>query len=84
MQEANERQDWERTRWATTVLLNIQIEKNKRIKPTDLLPLPWDSETVGAAKAAGQKLMDEKLRAKLAKQDEAVRNLPSKPRRNGI
>ncbi len=78
MQEANERQNWERVRWSTSVLLNVQLDKKNRIKPTDLLPLPWDAETQQAAKKAAKKEVDERTRARWAKWDEEVKNL-SKP-----
>ena len=79
MQEANERQNWERTRWSTSVLLNVQLDKKNRIKPTDLLPLPWDAETQQASKKAAKKEVDERIRAKWAKWDEEVKNL-TKPK----
>jgi hypothetical protein len=75
MQEANERQNWERTRWSTSVLLNVQLDKKNRIKPTELLPLPWDSETEQAAKKATSTGIDEKAKALFAKWDEEVKNL---------
>jgi len=78
MQEANERQNWERTRWSTSVLLNVQLDKKNRIKPTELLPLPWDAETEQASKKAAKKGLDEKARARFAKWDEEVKKL-SKP-----
>ncbi len=74
MQEANERQDWERTRWSTSVLLNVQLDKKHRIKPTQLLPLPWDEETkIAAHKAAKQ--VDEKTRERWRKWDEDAKRL---------
>ena len=75
MQEANERQNWERTRWSTSVLLNVQLDKKNRIKPTELLPLPWDSETEHAAKKATSTKIDEKAEALFRKWDEEVKNL---------
>lgn len=42
--------DWERTRWQTWQLLNIQIDPKDRLNsPADLLPLPGDAPTVKAA-----------------------------------
>ena len=35
---------WERTRWQTTLLLNIQIAKGKKLKPTDLIEFEWDKK----------------------------------------
>jgi hypothetical protein len=37
-------QEWERVRWQTTLLLNIQLPKNKTIKPTDLIQFDWDEK----------------------------------------
>ena len=39
-----ERGKWERTRWQTTLLLNIQIAKGKKLKPTDLIEFEWDKK----------------------------------------
>lgn len=36
-----EEQDWVRTRWQTTILVNLQVKK--KVKPTDLLPLDCDT-----------------------------------------
>jgi hypothetical protein len=33
---------WEQVRWQTWHLLNIQIEKNKRLKLEDLARFPWE------------------------------------------
>lgn len=38
-----EEQDWVKLRWQTTLLLNIQLPKGKKIKPNDLLPLDIDN-----------------------------------------
>lgn len=32
-----ERNEWERTRWQTCLLINIQLPQGKRLKPKDLL-----------------------------------------------
>lgn len=74
MQEANERQNWERTRWSTAVLLNVQLDKKHRIKPTQLLSLPWDEETkIAAHKAAKQ--VDERTLERWRKWDEDAKRL---------
>ncbi len=39
-----EKHEWERVRWQTAVLVNIQIPKGKRIKPTDLIEFDWDKK----------------------------------------
>jgi len=74
MQEANERQNWERARWSTSVLLNVQLDKKHRIKPTQLLPLPWDEETkLAVHKKAKQ--VDERTRERWRKWDEDAKRL---------
>ena len=42
LENMRQRSDWERTRWSTCLLLNIQIAKGKRIKPTDLIRFDWE------------------------------------------
>ncbi len=37
-----EEQEWIRTRWQTTLLINIQLPKGKKVKPTELLELDCD------------------------------------------
>lgn len=37
-----EREEWERTRWQTTVLVNVQLPKGKKVRPIDLLRFEWD------------------------------------------
>jgi len=44
LENIRERGRWERTRWQTTLLLNIQIAKGKKLKPTDLLEFEWDKK----------------------------------------
>ena len=44
LENMRQRQEWERTRWQTTLLLNIQLPKNKTVKPTDLIKFDWDSK----------------------------------------
>ena len=41
-----QRSDWERTRWSTCMLLNIQLPKGKNLQPTDLISFHWDKEDV--------------------------------------
>jgi len=38
-----EEQQWIRARWQTTMLINIQLPKGKKIKPTDLIELDCDT-----------------------------------------
>lgn len=44
LENIRERGRWERTRWQTTLLLNIQIAKGKKLKPTDLIEFEWDKK----------------------------------------
>lgn len=44
LENLRQRNDWERTRWSTCLLLNIQIAKGKRLKPTDLIQFEWDNK----------------------------------------
>jgi len=56
LENIRERGRWERTRWQTTLLLNIQISKGKKLKPTDLIEFEWDKKD--------KKIDYEKLKAK--------------------
>jgi hypothetical protein len=38
-----EEQQWIRTRWQTTMLINIQLPKGKKIKPSELMELDCDT-----------------------------------------
>ena len=46
LENMRQRSDWERTRWSTCLLLNIQLPKNKSIKPTDLIKFEWEKEAL--------------------------------------
>lgn len=37
-----DRRQWEKTRWQTGVLLNVQLPKNKTVKLNKLLPFDWE------------------------------------------
>ena len=45
-----ERQEWDRIRWSTCLLLNIHLPKGKSIKPTDLIKFDWDQKNVEQTK----------------------------------
>jgi len=45
LENMRQQQEWERVRWQTTLLLNIQLPKNKTIKPKDLVEFDWDKKT---------------------------------------
>ncbi|MBK8706582.1 MAG: hypothetical protein IPN33_25435 [Saprospiraceae bacterium] len=44
LEETRQQQEWERTRWQATTLVNIQLKRGDRMKVTQLLPLPWDNQ----------------------------------------
>lgn len=44
IQNLKDKNEWERTRWSTCILLNIQLGKGKKIKPTDLIEFDWDKK----------------------------------------
>ena len=46
LENLRQRQHWERVRWQTTYLINIQLEKGKKIKPTDLAEFEWDKKKI--------------------------------------
>jgi len=41
LENIREKSKWERVRWQTTLLLNIQMAKGKKIKPTELIEFEW-------------------------------------------
>jgi hypothetical protein len=41
-EEFRERQAWERTRWQTCLLLNIQLTHKDKLLPTDLIEFEWE------------------------------------------
>jgi len=44
LEQLRDRSDWERTRWQTCYLLNIQLPRGKQIKLQDLINFDWDSK----------------------------------------
>jgi hypothetical protein len=46
LHEIKQQQSWERERWSTTALINIQLGKNDKVKPTDLMRFPWEANEV--------------------------------------
>jgi len=44
LENMRDKQDWQRTRWSTCLLLNIHLPKNQRIKPTDLIEFEWEEK----------------------------------------
>jgi hypothetical protein len=59
--EINQQQSWERERWSTTILVNLELPKNKKIKPKDLTVFPWEKKHKEA------KLSKEQAKAILSK-----------------
>lgn len=47
LHDIKERHHWERERWSTLMLLNIQIPKGKKLKPKDLIEFPWERKVTG-------------------------------------
>ena len=45
LENMRQRSDWERTRWSTCLLLNIQLSKCKSLKPQDLGKFEWEKDT---------------------------------------
>tara|TARA_R110002095_G_C4217898_1_gene236717 strand:+ start:222 stop:440 length:219 start_codon:yes stop_codon:yes gene_type:complete len=41
-EEMQERSNWERTRWQTSLLLNVHTKKGSKISPKDLALFPWE------------------------------------------
>lgn len=69
--EERQRDEWERMRFSTTHLLNIHLDKKNKITATELLPLPWDSESP----QTGAKAMTyEEQKAAFEKLDEYMKN----------
>ena len=65
LENLRQRQHWERVRWQTTYLINIQLEKGKKIKPTDLIKFDWDKKTKEQQKITAQELKQIMLKNKL-------------------
>lgn len=55
-------QEWTRTRWQTTILVNLQLPKNKKIKPVDLFEFEWEKAPEDTEKMSPEVM--EKLIAK--------------------
>lgn len=76
VEEMRNREAWERCRWSTAVLLNIQLAKKDRIQANKLLPLPWDDYTQAIKKS--RKLTREEQAQIFGKVDKLM-----KTRKNG-
>lgn len=51
--EAQERSNWERTRWQTALLLNVHTKRGSKIKPIDLAVFPWEEKEREQSKQLG-------------------------------
>ena len=49
-EEMLERSNWERTRWQTSLLLNVHTKKGSKISPKDLALFPWEKRRKKAKK----------------------------------
>jgi hypothetical protein len=59
-----EEQEWIRSRWQTTMLINIQLPKGKKVKPSELLELDCDKRNI---KKNVRIMSDDELQAVLKK-----------------
>jgi hypothetical protein len=71
LRNLKERHEWERVRWQTCLLLNVHVDKGKKIKLTDLIEFEWDKKTTKQEKVTDKnyaeyikKLEDSKLKKK--------------------
>ena len=44
LEQLRDRSDWERTRWQTCYLLNIQLSRGKQLKLKDLIQFAWEKK----------------------------------------
>jgi len=54
-----EEQDWVKTRWMTTMLINIQLPKGKKITAKELLPLDCDNRNFVKQRVMTQQELNE-------------------------
>lgn len=43
-QEWLQQQEWERSRWLATLMMQPHLKKGSKLKPTDLVVFPWEEE----------------------------------------
>jgi len=43
-EEQNQQQEWERTRWLATIMLQPHSKKGQSIKPRDVAIFPWEEK----------------------------------------
>lgn len=70
-----ERNQWERVRMQTYLLLSPHFGKGARITPHELMPMPWDGEVFQSAKTDAAELKKErdKLWAAIDSQKKATK-----------
>ena len=44
LENLRQRNEWERERWSTCILVNIQLGKGKKIRPKDLIEFEWEEK----------------------------------------
>ncbi len=42
--ENDDRREWERVRWQTCYMINIQLPKNKQVQPQKLVTFEWEEK----------------------------------------
>ena len=53
LQESQQRDAWERTRWQTALLLNAHTKKGASVRPKDLATFPWEKTNKKTNSRAG-------------------------------
>ena len=53
LQESQQRDAWERTRWQTALLLNVHTKKGASVRPKDLATFPWEQSNNKPNPSAG-------------------------------
>lgn len=56
----SEKDQWERTRAQTYILLSPYFKENDTVLPQDVFPLPWDGEILRQAKKSAEELAKER------------------------
>ena len=57
-----EEQEWVKWRWQTTLLINLQLPKGKKVKPQDLLELDIDNRNFVKQRVMSQEELNEVLK----------------------
>jgi hypothetical protein len=57
-----EEQDWVKWRWQTTLLINLQLPKGKKLKPQELLELDIDNRNFVKQRVMTQEELNEVLK----------------------